>query len=440
MKTPALTVAVFLAQAAAFGYVDAFVPTSRQFVQVRTNAGASRQHNGVNDNVQQQQQQQLVSMLSRELHTSLQAGAGFLGMDDNDAEEEEDDEDDDDDEPVDDDDEDDDEEDVALSSSRYSGAKSPFTGMKLDPYDPNPTIKPRPSRYFREQAMVPSTVPDDQLVQTMSDAERTENLKIMRQIRKSDLPDLRMRKDHAGWVEANNDLKRRYDSDPWFGVNERLRDAVLLGEPQDKIDFLVNLAAKLGGPADGMETGTKGYAVHTEIYDIGISPSRASAVMERQVRMERAARGRVMMAERKKNIDKEARQYEEDMLNPGVREDKEAKERRERTMGRLMDQIEEDNKKKMERAKEILGKVPDAPESRTKSMEKALKEARDEVKVARRKELGMSSGSDDKAIAPMEVAGEKSGADKAREAAAAEASGGRPRLPGDGDVTRGDLG
>jgi hypothetical protein len=53
----------------------------------------------------------------------------------------------------------------------------------------------------------------------MDENDRKENLIVMRQIRKSDLPDLRRRKDHAGWVEANNDLKRRLEADPWFAVN-----------------------------------------------------------------------------------------------------------------------------------------------------------------------------------------------------------------------------
>jgi len=159
-----------------------------------------------------------------------------------------------------------------------------------------------------------------------------------------------------------------------------------------------------------------------------------------------------MMAERQKNIVKEQQQYEEDMRNPGVREDKEAKDRRERTMRRLMDEIDEDNKKKRERAKEILGKLPEAPESRTKAMEKALGEAQEEVKKVRRKQLGKgpdalkpSNGADDGEDdddddGVISSSGEKSSADKAREAAAAEASGGRPRLPGDEDVTQGDLG
>ena len=59
---------------------------------------------------------------------------------------------DDDDDDEDEEDEDEDEEDDELATAgRYSGAKSPFTGLKLDPWDPNPIIKPRPSRYFQDK-------------------------------------------------------------------------------------------------------------------------------------------------------------------------------------------------------------------------------------------------------------------------------------------------
>lgn len=406
MSPLALALAAILV--AATDYADAFIPVSRTIHSVTIVESSS-----------------VVAMAPfHRTSTSLWAGSGFLGMDDEDEDEDEDDED------------EDDDDDDAISRSRYSGAKSPFTGMKLDPWDPKPLIKPRPSRIFTDSVVDEQEIPDDRLVQTMSQEERGENLQVMRQIRKSDLPDLRRRKDHPGWVEANNDLKRRFNKDPWFGVNERLREAIQMGEGQEKVDYLQKLAQRLGGPPPGITVGAKGYVVHTEIYEIGITPSRAAAVIERQVREERAARGRAMMAERKKNMEKEQRQYEEDMRNPGLREDREAKERRERTYRRLMDEIEADNKKKAERAKEILGKVPDTPESRTKSMEKALKEARDEVKKIRRKQLGKAAASGDETI---KASGKLSSADLAREAAAAEASGGRPRLPGDADVTRGNL-
>ncbi|CAJ1952396.1 unnamed protein product [Cylindrotheca closterium] len=351
---------------------------------------------------------------------AMAASGDFLGMDEDDEDEDED-----------------EDEDDQLVPAGYAGAKSPFTGLKLDPWDPNPLIKPRPSRYFKD--MDEEQVSDDQLTQTMSDDERKENLSVMRQIRKSDLPDLRMRKDHAGWVEANNDLKRRYKRDPWFMVNERLRDAIQLGDPDEKIEHLRELAKKVGGPPEGIDCGTKGYAVHTEIYDIGISPSRAASLLDRDIRADRVARGRAMMAERRKNMETAQQQYEEDMRFPGLREDREAKERRERTMRRLMGEIEEDNKKKRDRAKELLGKLPEAPENRTKAMEKALKEAREDFKKTRREQLGREADDEVAEIASSNKGSGSSSAERAREAAAAEAAGGRPRLPGDEDVTKGEI-
>lgn len=406
MKSTAFALSVFVAQAMTTPFVSAFTPVSLHYRAAMTRS-IGNSH---------------VAPVGRQecnINLSMAAG-GESYLDDEDDEDEED-------------DEDDDLEDDELVASRYSGAKSPFTGLKLDPWDPNPLIKPRPSRYFKEDQEI---IPDDQLVQTMTADERKENLAVMRQIRKSDLPDLRMRKDHAGWVEANNDLKRRYARDPWFGINERLRDAIQLGESQDKIDYLKDLAAKLGGPPEGIDVGRKGYAVHTEIFDIGISATRATAMLEREIRTDRAARGRAMMAERRKNLEKAQQQYEEDMRFPGLREDKEAKERRERTMRRLMGEIEEDNKKKRERAKDILGKLPETPESRTKAMEKALQEAREEVKKIRRAQLGKESAGEEASISGTSSG---SSATRAREAAAAEAAGGRPRLPGDDDVTRGEI-
>jgi len=417
----------FLGQAYTTPFVDAFTPSSMIVVPL-----SSRTANNV---VISAGRTNTVAALSGYQRFNLNMSSGsYLGMGD--------DEDDDEDE-----DDDDDDGELEFSSGQYSELKSPFTGLKLDPDDPNPLIKPRPSRYFKKEDAEANRIPDDQLVQTMSTEERKENLTVMRQIRKSDLPDLRMRKDHAGWVEANNDLKRRYVGDSWFGVNERLRDAIQLGEPQEKIENLRTLAKKMGGPPPDIDMRNKDYAVHTEIYDIGISASRVSSTIEEEIKVERAARGRAMMAERRKNQEKEKEQYEEDMKNPGVREDREAKERRERTMRRLTGEIEEDQKKKRERAKEILGKYPDAPDSRTKAMEKALKSAREDVKDMRRKQLGLGAAfgtdndDDDDDDAAGAGVGAKSGgsAARARETAAAEAAGGRPRLPGDEDVTRGEI-
>ena len=222
MKSNKLALTALLAQSAGLCFIEAFTPSSflRQH-QV--------QHEGVvagGLRIQDTLSFPSSASIRSEIALSMSSGS-YLGMDEDEDDEEED--------------EDDYDDDDELVASRYSGAKSPFTGLKLDPWDPNPLIKPRPSRYFKDDIEV---VPDEQLTQVMSEDERKENLAVMRQIRKSDLPDLRMRKDHAGWVEANNDLKRRFARDPWFGINERLRDAIQLGEPQDKVAYLQDLANK----------------------------------------------------------------------------------------------------------------------------------------------------------------------------------------------------
>mmetsp|Transcript_9762 Transcript_9762/g.14514 ORF Transcript_9762/g.14514 Transcript_9762/m.14514 type:complete len:803 (+) Transcript_9762:353-2761(+) len=356
----------------------------------------------------------------------------------------------------DDDDEDsDDEDDDDYPTLTTTARSTPLP--KLDPYDPNPPIKPRPGRFgFQSlEAEADAEINDYDLVQTMSDAERAENLKIMRQIKKSDLADLRLRKDHAGWVDANNDLKARTKADPWYRVNDKIKDAYLLGN-EDKVEELKVLAEKLGGPPPGVKVGDRGYALHTEIYDIGISAGRAASALEQSILEERVRRGRAMAAERRKNLEKEQKDWEDMMRNPGEREDKEAKDRRERTMGRLRAEIEEDNKKREERAKEMLGQLPELPKDSASSLEKALEEARADVKrlrKMRREGRGLGEVSEDADLTFMnpedrlaaEDAGKtqsskpKGSAARAREAAAAEAAGGRPRLPGDPDVTRGEI-
>ncbi|GKZ00841.1 hypothetical protein MPSEU_001035800 [Mayamaea pseudoterrestris] len=377
--------------------------------------------------------------VARRQDVSLQAGAGFLGMDDSSNEEE--DEEEDDEEDFDSDDEDDDDDEFGYSS-RYSSGRSPFTGARLDPYDPNPLIKPRPSRYFKEESTKP-VVPDDQLVQNLSQDERGENLKVMRKIKKNDLPDLRLRRDHAGWVEANNDLKRRTSKDPWFGINERLREAIQMGAPDNEVASLQRLAERLGGPPPGITVPPRGYVLYTDLFDIPISSGRVASAMERQLREQRAAIGRIMRDERKRNIKKEKRQYEEDMRLPGLRDEREARERREKTMRKLLSQVEEDNKKKAERAKELLGKLPEAPENRNDAMEKALAEAREEVKKLSRQALGKAPSALEAAAAASSSASSidtpTTGAAAARAQAAADAAGGRPRLPGDLDMADGVL-
>ncbi len=357
------------------------------------------------------------------------------------------------------DDEDDDEDDDDYPTLTRTSTSSNFP--KLDPYDPNPPIKPRPGRYgFQSlESELEDAIPLSSLKQTMNPKEREENLKIMRQIKNSDLADLRLRKDHAGWVDANTDLKSRTKADPWFRVNDKIRDAYQMGE-SEKVEEYKKLAEELGGPPPGVQVGDRGYALHTDIYDIGLSVGRTQSALEQSILEERVRRGRAMAAERQKNMEKEQQAWEDMLRNPGDREDKEAKERRERTMSRIMGEIEEDNKKREERAKEMLGQLPEMPKDTTQSLNKALEEATADVKrlrKMRREGTGLGEVSDDADLTFMNPedrieaadavvsaggssSSEKKGsAAKAREAAAAEASGGRPRLPGDDDVTRGEI-
>lgn len=351
------------------------------------------------------------------------------------------------------DDEDDDDDDLPRSLQR-SGLSTSFP--KLDPYDPNPPIKPRPGRFGFEsiETEMENSIPLSSLQQTMTQAQRQENLKIMRQIKNNDLADLRLRKDHAGWVDANNDLKARTKADPWFRVNSLIQEKYMLGE-EEEVAKLKELAEKLGGPPPGVKVSDRGYALHTDIFDIGLSASRAQSALEESILQDRVRRGRAMAAERRKNMEKEQQAWEDMLTNPGEREDKEAKERRERTMKRIMSEIEEEQKKKEERAKEILGQLPTLPTDNVASLNSALNDAREDVKRLRkmRKEgRGLGEVSDDADLTYMnpedrlEAARSsktpkepKGSAAKAREAAAAEAQGGRPRLPGDEDVTRGEI-
>lgn len=370
------------------------------------------------------------------------------------------------------DDEDDDDDDTfpsslstRSSSSTSSSSSSKLSSFpKLDPYDPNPPIKPRPGRFgyqsieseLTNESYATSTALSS-LTQTLSSKERLDNLKIMRQIKNHDLANLRLRKDHAGWVDANNDLKNRIHSDPWYKVNDMIKDAYLLGD-MNKYTELKNVADKLGGPPPSVKVNDRGYALHTDIYDIGLSASRAQSALEQSILEDRIRRGRAMAAERTKNLEKEQKDWEEMMKNPGEKEDKEAKERRERTMSRIRAEIEEESKKREDRAKEVLGQLPDLPKDSASSLEKALEEAKKDVKrlrKMRREGRGLGEVSDDADLtfikpedrmaaedagkSSSESAGLKPKGAAARAREAAEAAGGRPRLPGDVDVTRGEI-
>merc|ERR1711966_641619 len=147
------------------------------------------------------------------------------------------------------------------------------------------------------------------------------------------------------------------------------------------------------------------------------------------------------------NEEAARRKFEDKMRGGDNSEEKEAKERRERMMARLMGELEEDKKKREDRAKEQLGKIPDMPTDIDAAFQSALKEAQDDVKSLRRRQLsgdsiagdGDENDMDNDEANDLDESRPKSSAAKAREKAAQEVSGGRPRLPGDQDVTIGEI-
>lgn len=120
------------------------------------------------------------------------------------------------------------------------------------------------------------SINESDYVQKMTPDERRDNLGVMKQIFKHDLADLQRRRDYAGWVEARKDLKKRQASDPWFDLNDKLKDAVQLDET-DEVARLKKLIEKVGGPPPGVKP-SREYAVITDIYDTAMSLSRAESI------------------------------------------------------------------------------------------------------------------------------------------------------------------
>jgi len=422
-------------------HISAFTPTN--FLLEK------RYLNTVSTNTNEFQFQNTINNVSSRHTSQLHGVVGGDQLEPGDEDEDEDEDDDDEEE------EEDDNIDTYSRKSSYSttsSLSSTFADLKLDPDDPNPPIKPRPGRFgFREsleEELLPPPIPDDQLAPTMTREERKENLKIMRQIKKYDLADLRMRKDHAGWVDANSDLKKRERSDPWFGLNERCREAWQIGE-METVEELKALMEKVGGAPPGVKVlADRGYALYTDIYDIGITPERAASQLQQSIIDDRSKRGRAMIAERKKNEELEMRKWKDTMINPGDREEKEGKERREQMMRRLLGELDDDRKKREETVKKMLGELPQMPGSSRESLDEALDLAKEDVKRLRRlKKQGYGADSEEY-LSGSDVSGisssgggsaKKSSAARAREAAEVESSGGRPRLPGDADITRGEI-
>ena len=113
-----------------------------------------------------------------------------------------------------------------------------------------------------------------------------------------------MRKDHDGWIEANEGLKKRERSDPWYALHERCREVYQLGG-MVALESLTLLVQNVNGPPTGVTVDSKrGDVVRTYVYDISINKERAVSSLEQIIIGEQVKRGRAMMAERKNNQEK----------------------------------------------------------------------------------------------------------------------------------------
>lgn len=212
---------------------------------------------------------------------------------------------------------------------------------------------------------------ESNLKQSLSTEQRRENLSVMRQIFKNDLADLQRRRDYSGWVETKKDLKKRQAADPWYALNKKLKDAVLLDEANEVIR-LKGLIDKIGGPPPGIKP-SKEYAVVSEIYDTGMSLSRAESIAKYEQSKRNSEKWQRMIAQRKVNEEAE----EKESLENTHKAEEEAKVRRKRSLRKIYGKIEESRKKAEEKTREIQNRYKDDEGNNMSALDRALKVAKE---------------------------------------------------------------
>ena len=404
---------------------------------------------------------------------------GFGGKDDDDEEDEDEDSD------IDSDSDSDAEDEVSSKYSERSWESSEEMKRNIEKSltDGSAKIKlpPRPNLYGWDFDEL-ERVPDEELAQTMNAEERAENLRIIRQIYNSDLPILDKREDYAGWIEAKNDLDKRRNADPWYGVNDRLQNSYFMGEDEE-VERLTKIADALGGMPLGITTvGNDPYVNSIAIYEP--PPTKG----DRLDRLERARRdamekyGDEMVKDVKRmhrEVDIEREKEEEARRKDPWYDEKIGNQRLKETIEILEGYTEEDENEIEEEIETLIGEKPDVDSNIERDdvyRERRLKEIRmdllkemgkgigkkkqkegayateglteedfEETKEERKLYGGKDADDDDldndydNDIEASLRRLETGSAAKAREAAAAKASGGRPRLPGDDDVKIGEI-
>jgi len=183
-------------------------------------------------------------------------------------------------------------------------AKIGNPNLTIDPWDPNPYIKPRPGKYgwadknddqnlfaAKERAATPSDEEIAQRGQFLSDAEREENLTTIRDLRQNVVPELTRQGRSLEAIEGAADANEREMKDPWFRLNERLGDAIKYGT--DDPDTLRTLMTKVGGPPPQLiplADHPRGYVLRTEVIGMALSNERLERLIDRRTATDDAVR------------------------------------------------------------------------------------------------------------------------------------------------------
>ena len=364
--------------------------------------------------------------------------------------------------------------------------------IEINPWDPNPYIKPRPGKYgwdkqtyeetggkvrsMQEAQELMSRMTDEEIMargNPMTMSEREENLNIIRRLRQNDVPLLRRTGDHLSMVEAAADANAREKADPWYDLNERLGDAIKYDT--EDVEHLKKLIDRVGGPPPQLvkyASHPRGYVKRTEIIGMSLSNERLERLIDRRDSMQNIVNRE---EERKEMVRKQMAK-----LDSPQKEDKElaeiaeiAKRREEAFLRGLMEQrsaadYQEANKEKVKeyekKREELLkqwgggnmdGGSDDAEEyMRTKGelVDQTMKEFVTDLKRMSNLyedfededddgELDLLSddGSDGGYASSDSTSKPMSKAALARAEAMKNDGSGRPRLPGDMDVTRGEI-
>ena len=328
---------------------------------------------------------------------------------------------------------------------------------------------------MQEAQEVMSRMSDDEIArrgQPMTASEREENLSVIRRLRQHDVPLLKRSGDIVAMTEAAADANERERADPWYDLNERLADAIKYDtEDPDHVRMLIG---RVGGPPPQLvkyASDPRGYVKRTEIIGMSVSNERLERMIDRRQQMDNIdAREELRRENIKKEMAKLDSPQKEDSDLAEIAEI--AKRREENFLRGLVEQNtvsdyqEGPNKEKVKeyekKREELLkqwggggdgGRADAEGYMRTKNqfVDRTMTDFVTDLKRMNNMfedfdEDFDEDGDPDLADAdedyppPAEGAGKPlSKAAQARLEAMKNDGSGRPRLPGDADVTRGEI-